>query len=574
MKMIRTIELTGMLGLAFLASTIIPACSDEYILDRDNIDMTVNVGGEAFAIPLGTTDTLMLSSILEIPEDGIISIDGDGNYFLSIEQDFSEYFDVSKYTDMTRFDGVVSQFMRVVRIPAVPPAPVPDFELDLMPLIQDNMETTLIYSFDDAVDAGLVRIDSLLLEGALISPEMTLSSDNPMPDDIGVRLVFSIPERLCVDGMERGKAIFEGKMGKDGTVSLNPLCMNRLDLNTRPGEPMEYIDVFSVDSLVLTMDGSLLSSIAGSDIRLDLSVKVGNEMGQIVPYAVYGLVDLSLDPVYEGIDLSDVPELLKNDDIVLDFYNPVLRADISTNSTIPVAVDASFIPYFNYEQAPESSANISFTTPFLQASDVPEVSESYTWGKDVIGNLLKRIPDNIMISIFSRTDADVPQHYLSSAITNYFVGGRFMLDIPFAFGEEVSVAFADTITNLPDMLGKTMTQANISLKGEVQSTFPVDLQLNLVFLDENMEPLDINVTPLDIASCSQEGVPELTPLDLSIAKNQLASGIKAMAVEFRMLPGKVPGMPVNQDSYVYSSLFLAVPGGLTVDLNDTENESY
>lgn len=573
MRIISAIEFIGMLCIAFLASAIIPSCSNEYILDRDNIDMTVNVGGEAFAIPLGTTDSLTIASILEIPEDGIISIDGAGNYVLGVEQSFSEHFDVSRYTDMTRFDGVTSQFMRVVSIPVMPPAPVPSFELDIIPLIQDNMESMLIYSFDEAKDAGLVRIDSLMLEGAQISPEMTISSDNPMPEDVGIRLVFSIPERLCIDGMERGKAIFEGKMEKDGTVSLNPLRISRMDLNTRPGEPMEYMDVFSVDSLLLILDGSLLSSISGSDIRLDLSVKVGNEMGQIVPYALYGLVDLSLDPVFENIDLYDIPELLKNEDMVLDFYNPVLRADISTNSTIPVAVDASFIPYFDYEQESGSSANISFTTPYVQGG-LSEVSETFTWGKDVIGNLLKRIPDNIMISISSRTDAGVPQHYVSSDITDYFVDGKFNLEIPFAFGEELSVSVADTITNLPDMLSQTMTQANISLKGEVHSTFPVDLQLNVIFLDGNMTPLDIEVKPITISSSSQAGVSELTPLDLSIDKNEQASEIKAMAVEFSLLPGKVPGMPVSQDSFVYSSLYLAVPGGLTVNFNNFENEPY
>lgn len=571
-------KLDNAIFLAFIGALLLfvmPSCSSEYVLDSDNMDMTVSIGGDAFAMPLGTTDSLTLSSFMEITDESIVSKDMDGHYILSLTQTFNQSFDVSEYTEMTKFSGVEADFARYTHLPQIPPVLAGEFKMDLVPLMTDRMDFQLTYSFEDALDAGLVRIDSILLDNALLIPELKISSGGRiLPESAKVRLVFSVSDRLVIENMEEGKVIFEGGVDNDGRIDLSPVALERIDLNTQEGQKMEFTDSLGVDSLILIMDYASAASLSDSDVELSLSVRVGDEQGMIVPSEVYGLVDMKLEEMYEQIDFSDVPDILKGEDVTLDFYEPELNAVVRTNSTVPVTIEAGLIPYFGSMEDEDVLVYLKFTTPYVTEPDIPEAMAFYSWGKDVIGDLLRHIPDYLDIMLLPYTDTDVPQHHLYAGNSVYTVDGDFVLRIPFSFGEEVSLTVSDTIGNLPDMLGKVLSNSNISLTGEVQSTFPVDLELNVSFLDRNMQPIDIPVTPVRISSCRQESVAVTTPLDIFVGKNPLAEELGAIAVRFRMLPGAVPGIPIGEDSYVYSSLFLEVPGGLTIDLKDTEKQSY
>ena len=99
--------------------------------------------------------------------------------------------------------------------------------------------------------------------------------------------------------------------------------------------------------------------MAGSELMATLTVKAGSDEGTLRPLAFTGKVDIDIDPVNESIELSDIPDVLKSEDLVLDFYAPTLTAAVSTNAGIPVNVTADVVPVFTGGDGEKVSLNLA-----------------------------------------------------------------------------------------------------------------------------------------------------------------------------------------------------------------------
>lgn len=77
----------AMLAVLLLA---VNSCTSEISLDKEDIDTVVNIGGDAFTLPLGSTSELKIGDFLEIEEDGLIQVDAEGNYFITFTQPFDQ----------------------------------------------------------------------------------------------------------------------------------------------------------------------------------------------------------------------------------------------------------------------------------------------------------------------------------------------------------------------------------------------------------------------------------------------------------------------------------------------------
>ena len=91
--------------LAAVACTL-PSCSSELSLEEDSFDTTVNFGGEAFSIPVGSTDEIAIGDFLEISEGDVIGIDNNGNYYIGFSQTFEQKISVSDFTDKLTVAGL------------------------------------------------------------------------------------------------------------------------------------------------------------------------------------------------------------------------------------------------------------------------------------------------------------------------------------------------------------------------------------------------------------------------------------------------------------------------------------
>jgi hypothetical protein len=123
------------------------------------------------------------------------------------------------------------------------------------------------------------------------------------------------------------------------------------------------------------------------------------------------------------------------------------------------------------------------------------------------------------------------------------------------------------------MVSMILESGSLVLTGKVESTLPFNLDLETRFLDK-----DNNIVPLQQGSGTSEifgstdGEPVITDLELSFAKDEAVSVSDVTAIEL-VFTIKSAGSDVSltADQYIAIDLQLAIPEGITVDLNDFLN---
>ena len=593
-------------ALAALSAAAIVSCSSEIDLG-DGLDTTVTWGGEAFSLPIGSTAEMTVGDFLELSEGDIIRVDENGNYYLEFAESFSQTISMSQFAQQLTVPGFAHSFEpRPVRLPDfedIPDVDVPEEDIpveDVSDIIVEgdkigvNMgfEEEFIYEFgfEEAREEGLVSIDRVDLIETLLRPEIELSGLDELPASLEVRVSVAVPghyvfeESPMVD-TETNTVTFIGVMNDEGVVEFTPVSLLAIEFGPGDEDIQDFVftDTFAVTKSVLMVSREDLEGVSGGMMDAALTVIAGtDEDGSLRPEAFTGRVDIDVDPVSESLLLTDIPDMLKSEDAVLDFYAPRLTAEIRTNANVPVNLNAEIVPVFqtgdgeavslNLEAPTSPDPDVTETALFWISSDDPSGNPDaagYEWVEADIRGLLSRIPDEVSVNITAGTDPTEPAYVVCDG--EYTVGGEFAFNVPFSFGENLKFAVRDTIDGMPEILSTLVRSANVRISGTVTTTIPVNVNLRAYFLDAWMDRIDMPEITQLINGTASAGTPQDTPLELTVPQTDIREDISALVFEFELLSGQTPGIPLSEDSSIQADIILNVPGGVTVDINDLNN---
>lgn len=593
----------AMLAVLLLA---VNSCTSEISLDKEDIDTVVNIGGDAFTLPLGSTSELKIGDFLEIEEDGLIQVDAEGNYFITFTQPFDQQISLRDFADQMTVPGLVHELEpRTVTLPDVDIAPgedvsglpggIPGIDVD-----GDNVRVALgleeefsyEFSFEEAAEHGLVSIDRVDFEDdTYLQPSVEMDTDGTMPESLGMEVVLEVPEHYVFEespyvDKENNTITFSGNMNADGVIEFSPVSLVAIDFGTDRGsleDGFVFQDKFAVVKSELIFSADDFNAMSGSTVNVSLTVAAGSGDGSLRPMSFVGKVDVAMDPIQESIELEGIPDMLKSDDVRLDFYSPSLTAVISTNAGVQVDITADLIPVFAGSDG--DGLSLAMSTP---VSDDPSVTETvsywisssrpddlapeYEWLEADLQSLLNRIPDDVKVEVLACTDPAENAFVVCNA--DYNVSGEFSFNIPFSFGDGLYLSMSDTVSNMPAILSTVVRSANVRLLGEVTSTVPLNINLKAYFLDASGNRLDIPDVEQVIGGSGADGVPCVTPLELNVPKTDISQDIASIVLVFELLSGQDPGVSLSETSSLKADIILEVPGGITFDLNDLENIQY
>ena len=593
-------------ALAALSAAAMVSCSSEIDLG-DGLDTTVTWGGEAFSLPIGSTAEMTVGDFLELSEGDIIRIDESGNYYLEFAESFSQTISMSQFAQQLTVPGFAHSFEpRPVRLPDfedIPDVDVPEEDIpveDVSDIIVEgdkigvNMgfEEEFIYEFgfEEAREDGLVSIERVDLIETLLRPEIELSGLDELPASLEVRVSVAVPEHYVFEesdmvDTETNTVTFTGVMNDEGVVEFTPVSLLAIEFGPGDEDIQDFVftDTFAVTKSVLMVSREDLESVSGGMMDAALTVIAGtDEDGSLRPEAFTGRVDIDVDPVSESLLLTDIPDMLKSEDAVLDFYAPRLTAEIRTNANVPVNLNAEIVPVFqtgdgeavslNLEAPTSPDPDVTETALFWISSDDPSGNPDaagYEWVEADIRGLLSRIPDEVSVNITAGTDPAEPSYVVCDE--EYTVGGEFAFNVPFSFGENLKFAVRDTIDGMPEILSTLVRSANVRISGTVTTTIPVNVNLRAYFLDAWMDRIDMPEITQLINGTASAGTPQDTPLELTVPQTDIREDISALVFEFELLSGQTPGIPLSEDSSIQADIILNVPGGVTVDINDLNN---
>lgn len=593
-------------ALAALSAAAIVSCSSEIDLG-DGLDTTVTWGGEAFSLPIGSTAEMTVGDFLELSEGDIIRVDENGNYYLEFAESFSQTISMSQFAQQLTVPGFAHSFEpRPVRLPDfedIPDVDVPEEDIPVEEVsdiivegdkigVNMGFEEEFIYEFgfEEARGEGLVSIDRVDLIETLLRPEIELSGLDELPASLEVRVSVAVPghyvfeESPMVD-TETNTVTFIGVMNDEGVVEFTPVSLLAIEFGPGDEDKQDFVftDTFAVTKSVLMVSREDLEGVSGGMMDAALTVIAGtDEDGSLRPEAFTGRVDIDVDPVSESLLLTDIPDMLKSEDAVLDFYAPRLTAEIRTNANVPVNLNAEIVPVFqtgdgeavslNLEAPTSPDPDVTETALFWISSDDPSGNPDaagYEWVQADIRGLLNRIPDEVSVNITAGTDSTELTYVVCDE--EYTVGGEFAFNVPFSFGENLKFAVRDTIDGMPEILSTLVRSANVRISGTVTTTIPVNVNLRAYFLDAWMDRIDMPEITQLINGTASAGTPQDTPLELTVPQTDIREDISALVFEFELLSGQTPGIPLSEDSSIQADIVLNVPGGVTVDINDLNN---
>ena len=274
----KILDAAALLTVSVLA---VSGCTSEISMDKEGLDTTVNLGGDAFTLPLGSTAELKIGDFLEIQEDGLIKVDADGNYFITFTQPFDQEISLRDFTDQLTVPGLVHNLdPRTLTLPDVDIVPeegvsglpdgIPGIEVTgdkVMVALGLEEEFSYEFSFEEAADHGLVSVDRVDFEDTYLHPSVEMETDGNMPETVGMEVVLKVPEHYVFEDSpyvdnENHTVTFSGTMNSEGVIVFPSVSIAAIDFGQDKGNMEDgfvFLDTFAVvkSDLVFSVDDSM-----------------------------------------------------------------------------------------------------------------------------------------------------------------------------------------------------------------------------------------------------------------------------------------------------------------------------
>ena len=558
------------------------SCVDnKYDLDKD-IDLTVNVGGEHLAIPVGSTDTAFLSKIIEVEEGDILQPDA-----------ATHVYHLTKKDDIKVNPTTVEKVM------------ITGAETDLSQLLVSGGNT----SFMGAVTTDIEISNTLTATADNIDEALkelgTLSTDNPAILDLTFNLAKSgtltygdvQAENLVVQlpsflKFKEGEVEAGNKLTWNGAFTHKQLEVVGYQFGTKAGEGLTPDEN---RSLTIKGDVSMKGNVVTSGISGtgNLSLTLHVTLSEMATDFVTGVIQPDIEAETTQIEFNDLPDFLKDDATRLDITNPVIVLKANNPLNTSVAIDAVLTPKKN--NAVIEGHEVKIGAGYGKTAVTLNPGENVIALSRVETNSVEGITSNVVVSDMNNVMEIIPDNIdvsLKPAVTNdnyydvelgrdYQLTASYDVDVPLSFEQGLNIVYSDSIKDLnkdlKDVDKVTLKKANIVLT--VDNTIPLNLQLK----PENIQIKDVygrELTGIEktieedkqYITESKDGTTPATSevvLSLTTADDPgFLSKIDKICFKITAATGSTTGIPLKDTQWLkVTSVKLSVPGGVNVDLN-------
>lgn len=562
------------------------SCIDNsYDLNKD-IDMTVNVGGEHLAIPVGYTEQITLDKIIELDEgDDLQLVNGEYHLLKSDKIDPS-----TTTVDPVTIDAANSE-IKEIAITDETETP------DEMPI-----ETTI--SQDGSIKAEANNVD------AAVKKIGSLTAQNPIPLTIKIEIEGQRAyESIKVPDLKIQLPKFLVFAKKYDEIDSNNLLSLSLDIKKGNSASIAY--TYYIESYHFaekTGDQGEITVTDNKAVIEDNSIKVtgkstvvvsANSQGQLyikpsitidaMPVkSVRGIIQPTIDETTSNVNLDNLPDFLQDDATELDIANPVftfiaknpLDARIVLNGEMygskdGVKIDNSIV-YIGDEKSVDKQAIVlepnSTTTIALSRLGTGGKEGAKNIKVSDINNLIKKIPDAVD---FKLQPAVTHDEYSSVDLgTSYTMESSYAIDIPLSFGSNLKIVYEETIDNFDlDLEDIDIKKAILDINAI--NTIPLAMEIkdeNVSALDANGNVIkDIDVTVTGTITESKDGKTEVAS-SLTINLNETAEGaiskLDGLKLKVTAVPGQATDVQLLSSQWMQlKDMKLKIPNGIKVDLN-------
>ena len=591
-RLFSIIRLSRMIVPVLFAGGMVACVDDNYDLNKD-ISMEVGIGGKYFAIPLGTTDSIRVDSLLELDDESVFMFMEDGTAVISKLDSVKVRVPEIQQVTLQSWASEIEPIVNEIEVPEEAQGAVGEVALP-----EKDVNSSTSIEFDEEVPEELLDLNTVKFDG---TPKLVIDIQFEAPEEVAklelMDYVIHFPEFIVFDDnrIENHCLVIDGEMDVDAGYHVE-LDIAEFDFAENPIQEVGSEKRLHIDGAV-TLDGQLRVTVRG-DGTLPGTVTVGimpqvsideMKLGEIT-----GKVNVDIEEVNEEVDLGDIPDFLKDKDVVLDIEHPVIMLEVGNTTGVPVLADLTLTPLADGSPIENGIIELRREERDIVVKAADEMGE-YTWSNFFISNskagiepgfafvevpnlpnLIRQIPDVIQINMTAEADPEA-EHRFDLSHGDYEMNVRYNVHVPLTFGPDLQVIYRDTIDDFnSDIKDYVKYVTEVVMEMEVENTIPLGMVCRAVALDVDGRALSgIEVsTPQPIEAAGWDGNnTTLVRGDFTIELKETVAGtmeqLDGLALEITADANEgVEGASLKNNQYLRLSGKMRIPGGITVDIDD------
>lgn len=586
---------------AIIFSFICVSCVDKsYDLSKD-ISLDIQAGGDAFTIPVGDTDSIMLGDLIDV--SGVLTADATGQYAIT-KSDETDPVDV-------QIDGVLLENTQVK---------MNLLELDFITSILNwiNLPSGIKITFPaltaPVFQTGSFHVNAVVPDEIVSVRTVELEEDRPTVCRFTLKLK-GMPQGMGNMTLNNFQVVMpdflkfaESAQMKNGVLLLNGVVFSPYEgfsrefimtgadfskMNNGEGVKMQQINGenrFILNSAV-TMNGQL--RVGQTTISIDelkgITLIPEVTVATIEVQKFTGLVDPEIAPVKESIafDLDEDLDFLKENDVTIETHNPQVFLTIGNTVGVPVdlnvrmyakdaqgiLIDGSVVEDVKLKVKAADTDGIVTKTNFLISRQGSEKDGYESVRVENLSNLMKTVPDSVVFELTAKANQEQTHHV--DVQKPMRITGHYEVNVPLQF-DTLHINYSDTIDGLIDDLSDIsdkITDSEMQLVLTAENTIPVALSLEVTPLDANeVEIAEISAEVLGIIAAGNGSDVTKTPItiNLRLQGNRLPD-LDALALRITAVNGNDNGgnVPLNANQFVrFTGIGLRTTEGVDLDLNE------
>lgn len=562
------------------------SCIDNsYDLNKD-IDMTVNVGGEHLAIPVGYTEQITLDKIIELDEGDDLQL-VNGEYHLLKSDKIDETNTSVKMVTVNASSNPINS-IKVINdrtYPQPEDVTVEDIE-------SEGSVNTEAHGIDEAV----IEIGSLTANTPAkltLSFEINKTSSISYSDVTIDKMTITFPDFIKFE---------EGQSGLNGqvlTISNKTLSSSTYTIDLYISKYV-FGEKYGDGNKVKEENGDRIIKIENQKITVKTDVTVHQAQGtgslSITPTAILAAMTVSevngtikpdMDVKPTEVELTNLPDFLQDEEVKLDITNPVFSFKANNPLNEEIEMDGIMTGYKNGKVTKtvkigsgnggvpiklKPSGNKQQTISIVR-NEKTVVETGAT--KVIVPNLndiIETIPDRISVELKPAVKTD--DYYTVNLGQDYVLNSEYNIDIPLSFGSGLKIVYEETIDDFDlDLEDVDIKKAIISITAD--NTIPLKMEIK----NENVSALDVNGNKITDINVTVEGTITESKDGKSIATSQLninlvstkegaISKLDGLFFKVTAIPGQATDVQLLSSQWMQlKDMKLKIPNGIKVDLN-------
>lgn len=562
------------------------SCIDNsYDLNKD-IDMTVNVGGEHLAIPVGYTEQITLDKIIELDEGDDLQL-VNGEYHLLKSDKIDETNTSVKMVTVNASSNPINSINVLNNVDYSQPGDV---------TVEDIESEGSVNTEAHGIDEAVIEIGSLTANTPAkltLSFEINKTSSISYSDVTIDKMTITFPDFIKFE---------EGQSGLNGQV----LTISNETLSSSTYTIALYIskyvfgEKYGDGNKVKEENGDRIIKIENQKITVKTDVTVHQAQGtgslSITPTAILAAMTVSevngtikpdMDVKPTEVELTNLPDFLQDEEVKLDITNPVFSFKANNPLNEEIEMDGIMTGYKNGKVtktvkigsgnggAPiklKPSGNEQQTISIVR-NEKTVVETGAT--KVIVPNLndiIETIPDRISVELKPAVKTD--DYYTVNLGQDYVLNSEYNIDIPLSFGSGLKIVYEETIDDFDlDLEDVDIKKAIISITAD--NTIPLKMEIK----NENVSALDVNGNKITDINVTVEGTITESKDGKSIATSQLninlvstkegaISKLDGLFFKVTAVPGQATDVQLLSSQWMQlKDMKLKIPNGIKVDLN-------